>query len=1371
MSGGGNIAYSGTRAEALTIQSSTAGMCIPWLRGMHRVPCNLLWYGDFQAISTQEKAGGKGGSPSVEKISYRASLVMGLCHGQAAAVPRVWKGKAVTTLSALGVTLLPGAIGQAVWSPLVGRGAVSIGYSGLVALGAYKYALGESASVENHSVEVRHSSAYSAVAGIPDVDPAVFTADLLTDASIGAGLSADLLDNWSQWSNYCVANDLLMSPLLTTQVSASEALQMVADLTNTAIVPSAGKLRMVPYGDTAITANGRTYTPDLTPAYELTADSLLAMGMPPIKMRRRSPADRFNEVPVQYKNRAADYAVDVVRASDLTDINARGRRTMDTIQADWICRGSVARQVAELKKQRSLLVVREFEIQLPWHFALVEGMDLLLLTDTRLGLDRTPVRITNVVEDSDETLVVTCEDFPSGVANAPRYPVQANEGFAHNANADPGNALAPVIFELPGALASTGLELAIATGGADANWGGCQVWVSYDGTSYRQLTELRGASAFGTVQARDAGTYDLAINSGRQLLSGSATAAANLETLLYIAPASGVADEYLAYETATLIGANSYRVANLVRGAYATGNLDHAASAQWVRVDDTVARSGPLDPALIGKTIYVKLLSFNVFGAAVQSLADVGATAYTITGAHFISPSSTLSIKRNYVSFVDVNYNECYIHGRDASGVAADVPGVIMVNGQPRKVPNGPLYGNNGPFSGFIVWDMGGTVFTVQAIPGYPYAAARRYGGQWQYDPNNGQQWVNFTPTDQTVVIGTVESGGPDSGAPGAPPGITAATMWAHASTLDALVANAAIPSVQVVAGNLSAQEAGFNGHSVSFSTGFSSSLYARGHVLTVYNPVTDTIESGPTQYDTWASGTAGLVAALAGIPAGRIITLYTCDAGTHDAALRAALVNFGGSAASALWVESRVSHAFIGQRGMLPGQAYAATSSASDASGVVSLQAYYTSTTLVRNGSSGTDGTPGAPGANGQTSYLHIKYSNDGGSTFTASAGETPGAYIGTRTDFTLADSSNPADYTWALIKGADGVNGTPGAAGADGQTSYLHIKWSNDGGSTFTASSGETPGAYIGTRTDFTFADSSNPADYTWALVKGADGTNGIAGAPGADGTPSYLHIKWSDDGGATFTASSGETPGRYIGTYTDSNAADSTSVGSYVWALVKGADGANGTDAVGMTLSAASVTLQANSSGVVSDYSLATTTAKVMRGAADDSANWAFTRTNGSGVTSSISGSTLSVTAMTGDTGYVDVTATRAGFANLTARFTLAKAKVGAPPAAPTVSISGGDLTVTKPNGGASYGSRTASASGGQSPYSYEWTIVYQAKDNSNPGSVSIGGSGATVNVNGSGTDNIITGQIQCEVTDYYGSKGTASFYVNATHGSPL
>lgn len=100
------------------------------------------------------------------------------------------------------------------------------------------------------------------------------------------------------------------------------------------------------------------------------------------------------------------------------------------------------------------------------------------------------------------------------------------------------------------------------------------------------------------------------------------------------------------------------------------------------------------------------------------------------------------------------------------------------------------------------------------------------------------------------------------------------------------------------------------------------------------------------------------------------------------------------------------------------------------------------------------------------------------------------------------------------------DGINGTPGEAGKDGKTSYFHVKYSNDGGKTFTGNSGEDTGIYMGSYTDYTEADSTDVSKYTWVKVKGDKGDTGQKGdnAKNLSITPSSQYFK-STDGGKTF------------------------------------------------------------------------------------------------------------------------------------------------------------------------------------------------------------------------------------------------------------
>lgn len=251
-----------------------------------------------------------------------------------------------------------------------------------------------------------------------------------------------------------------------------------------------------------------------------------------------------------------------------------------------------------------------------------------------------------------------------------------------------------------------------------------------------------------------------------------------------------------------------------------------------------------------------------------------------------------------------------------------------------------------------------------------------------------------------------------------------------------------------------------------------------------------------------------------------------------------------------------------------------------------------------------GVNGTPGPKGEDGKTSYFHVKYSDDGGMTFTDNAGEKAGAYIGTYTDHIKADSNIVSDYTWVKIEGKDGVsptitvtkengvvtivtkdgshtytqkildgtNGTPGANGTNGQTTYFHLKYSNDGGKTFTSNNGEDVGDYFGTYTDFVKEDSDSVEDYTWAKIKGDDGKDGTNGTNGKDGkgiskiqtfyqanNSTYGIYTYTSGWSETFTAPSSNS--RYLWTYQKTTYTDGSTetttphiIGSY------GKDGSN-------------------------------------------------------------------------------------------------------------------------------------------------------------------------------------------------------------------
>ena len=261
-------------------------------------------------------------------------------------------------------------------------------------------------------------------------------------------------------------------------------------------------------------------------------------------------------------------------------------------------------------------------------------MDLVQITDSRLGASALTVRVTAVEEDDEGMLSITAEDFFGGYSTAVIYPKQSSGGYVPNWSSDPGSTNAPIIFEPPAGLLTGGLEIWVALSGG-SNWGGAQVWISSDGNSYALTGTVTSPAKQGTLIAdlpphsspdtSDTLSVDLTESQG-QLASVSATDAANLVTLCY------VGGELLAYQTATLTAAYKYDLSTLYRGAYGSTIIDHPSGAQFVRLDGSIGRFS-YPNSLIGQTVYLKFPSMNIVGGGLQSLASVPAYTYLIRGA------------------------------------------------------------------------------------------------------------------------------------------------------------------------------------------------------------------------------------------------------------------------------------------------------------------------------------------------------------------------------------------------------------------------------------------------------------------------------------------------------------------------------------------------------------------------------------------------------------------------------------------------------------------------------------------------------------------------------------------------------------------
>lgn len=640
--GGGTISTEEPRIGALSIQSSAFGLPMALFWGTSRITGNLIWYGDFTPIAhtSTQSAGGKGGG-GVEtrntSYTYTAAFILALGEGGEGGITgmgRAWSNKEKTTFAALGMTLLPGTMAQAVWPHLTtNHPGEALAYPGIAAVAHSAFDLGGSASLPNLSFEVGGPRQFGG--GIVDARPDEIVTDLLSAPLSGAGFPASRL-SLAAYRTYTQAAGLFLSPWINAQQPAAQHLDEILLATNSAPVWSEGLLKIIPYGDTPITGNGATYTPSITPEYDLTDDDFMPpAGQEPIRPQRKSQADAYNQVTVEFRNRANEYNVEPAVAKDQGNISTFGLRAKDPVRLHMICDATVANHAAEAIKGRALHVLNEYEFELGLRHCRLEPMDIVTLTHAPLGLDRFQVRITEIEEDERAKLRVVAEEFPFGVATPPRNQTQQPSGYSIDTNVAAGSANVPVFFEPPMSLAGQGrYELWLATSGG-ANWGSAEVWVSWDDATYKRVGVVQGGARHGVLSAALASgadpdtsntlAVDLSVSRG-ELISGTLADRDDLRTLCY---ADG---ELIAYQTATLTAANKYNLTSLRRGAHGTPVGAHNTGSKFVRLDDAVFKYA-YEATDIGKTLYIKLRSINTFGGGAEELAALTAYTHTIVGA------------------------------------------------------------------------------------------------------------------------------------------------------------------------------------------------------------------------------------------------------------------------------------------------------------------------------------------------------------------------------------------------------------------------------------------------------------------------------------------------------------------------------------------------------------------------------------------------------------------------------------------------------------------------------------------------------------------------------------------------------------------
>lgn len=723
-----------TRANKIsefTVNTAEYGAVVPEIIGTVRTAGNVIYYDDFTAHEHREthKAGKGGRSKQVSiTYTYTVAVILGLCEGPIFGIGKVWIGKNVHNYPAddIQLTLFDGKENQQPWAYTQGKHPdKALPYPGLAYM-AGVIDLGDSGSMPSYNFEVK-GRLLETGDGV-DVNPADYIRYVL-DKIGKKDMQIIGLDNYRK---YCKEADLLISsPPDEDAKAAREVVNEIAKLTNVYVFWSNDKLKIVPLADRPV----GSWAPDKTGIIDLTADDFLPQsGGALVTYKRKDSSAIYNQFPVEFINRANGYEKESVSYEFTEDIKNYGVRAASVTNAHYIYTKERAVKIAEQLARNNKYERTQYTFKLDWSLCRLEVGDLVRLTDENSGIYEQVAVINGITEGTDGCLTVTAISRAPGDYPAAKYNVHANDRPYIDYNKTAPDTV-PVIFQPPADLTSAGLELWIAAKGKADGWGGCTVYVSDDNTNYRTAGQIAGSARCGKLiqllspMPNHPSGNQVFVTCNDQLLSGTPQDAERKNTLCWID------GECMSYINANLQSNGAWLLSGLYRGQCNTTIRMHAKDTDFVRLDNSVFKV-PFTKDDIGKKIYLKFCSYNIFGAGNQDLSEVRAYEYTLT-SYYIPSVTNLTAYNRYRQLADgvsrydivVNWTppklQSYLQGdvwyKTSSGQAKDL--VI------KEGTKGSELGFDGE------WTFGGSgkdqVVIPQAIVGDTYLIAVCTKDEW----------------------------------------------------------------------------------------------------------------------------------------------------------------------------------------------------------------------------------------------------------------------------------------------------------------------------------------------------------------------------------------------------------------------------------------------------------------------------------------------------------------------------------------------------------------------------------------------------------------------------------------------------------------
>lgn len=639
-----------TRANKIsefTVNTAEYGAVVPEIIGTVRTAGNVIYYDDFTAHEHREThKAGKGGKSKQVSITYTytVAVILGLCEGPISGIGKVWIGKNVHNYPAddIQLTLFDGKENQQPWAYTQGKHPEkALPYPGLAYM-AGVIDLGDSGSMPSYNFEVK-GRLLETGDGI-DVNPADYIRYVL-DKIGKKDMQIIGLDNYRK---YCKEADLLISsPPDEDAKAAREVVNEIAKLTNAYVFWSNDKLKIVPLADRPV----GNWVPDKTGITDLTADDFLPQsGGALVTYKRKDSSAIYNQFPVEFINRANGYEKESVSYEFTEDIKNYGVRAASVTNAHYIYTKERAVKIAEQLARNNKYERTQYTFKLDWSLCRLEVGDLVRLTDENSGIYEQVAVINGITEGTDGCLTVTAISRAPGDYPAAKYNVHANDRPYIDYNKTAPDTV-PVIFQPPADLTADGLELWIAAKGKADGWGGCTVYVSDDNTNYRTVGQIAGSARCGKLTQplspmpnHPSGNQAI-VTCNDQLLSGTPQDAERKNTLCWID------GECMSYINANLRSNGAWLLSGLYRGQCNTAVRTHAKDTDFVRLDNSIFKV-PFAKDDIGKKIYIKFCSYNIFGAGNQDLSEVKAYEYTLA-PYYIPPVASITAYNRYRQLAD----------------------------------------------------------------------------------------------------------------------------------------------------------------------------------------------------------------------------------------------------------------------------------------------------------------------------------------------------------------------------------------------------------------------------------------------------------------------------------------------------------------------------------------------------------------------------------------------------------------------------------------------------------------------------------------------------------------------------------------------